>query len=112
MLAKKFIGQLAIPRDSAGFDQSDPFPGFAETGVIVFHAFARTGEGPGPAFGPQSKINAEKSALRVRRGKRFENSFSEAVKPLMIRNARRHLALVAVKKDKIDIGAMVQLAAA
>ena len=107
MLAQKFVSQLAIAGDSPRFDQRDPFPGFAETRVIIFHAFERAGEWTSRTFRAQAKIDPEKRAFRVADGKRFQNFFGQSIEPLMIRESRRELAFFAVEKDKIDIGAVI-----
>src|SRR5262249_23939570 len=112
MWAKKFIGELATASYAARFDQRDPLPGFAKTGVIVLHAFERTREWPCAAFRPQAEIHPEKRALGIRGGKRFQNFFGKPVKPLMIGKSRGKLPLLAVEKDKIDIRAVVELAPA
>src|SRR6266478_6295559 len=65
MLAQKFVSQLAIAGDSLRFDQRDSFPCFAETRVIIFHAFERAGEWTSRAFRAQAKIDPEKRAFRV-----------------------------------------------
>src|SRR6184192_2004777 len=48
----------------------------------------------------------------MRSGKCFEDSFSQAVEELVIRNVWRELAFLAVEKEKINIGAVIQLASA
>ena len=69
MLAEKFVGEFATAANPARFDQREPFPGFAETRVIVFHARERAREGPGGAFGPQAEIDPEKRPRRTREAK-------------------------------------------
>src|SRR6266568_4595145 len=64
MLAQKFVSQLAIAGDSPRFDQGNPFTGFAETGVIIFHAFEGAGEWTSRAFRAQAKVHPEKRAFR------------------------------------------------
>src|ERR1051326_7850738 len=112
MLPKEFVGQFAIPRDAARLDQRHALPGFAKAGIIIFHAFERAREWTGAAFGTQAKIDTEKRAFRIAHGKYFQNLLGQSIKPLVIRNSRRDLAFLAVKKDKIDIGTMIELAAA
>ena len=78
----------------------------------MLHAFERACERTGRAFRPQSEIDPQQRALGIGRGKALQNFFAEAIEELMIRETRRELALVAVNKDKIDIGTVVQLAPA
>src|SRR5205823_11455435 len=38
MLPQEFVRQFAAAGDSARLDQREALPGFAETGIIIFHA--------------------------------------------------------------------------
>src|SRR5438552_18795208 len=82
MLAQKFVSQLAIAGDSPRFDQRNSLPGFAETRVIIFHAFERAGEWTSRAFRAQAKIDPEKRALRVADDRRVQNSFGQSIESL------------------------------
>src|SRR6185312_152112 len=111
MLAEEFVGEFAAPANSASLDQREPFPGLAETGVIVFHAREGAGEGSGGPFGSKAEIDSEKCPGRTRGGKGFHDFGSEQVEPFMVRESRRNLSFLIVNKDDVDVGAMIQLPA-
>src|ERR687888_279729 len=50
MLPQEFVSQLPAAADSARFDQRKTFPGFAEPGIIIFHALERPSQWPCRAF--------------------------------------------------------------
>jgi len=112
MLPQEFVSKLAAAADSAGLDQCQPLPGFAKAAVVMLHTFQRASQRAGRAFGAEAKIDAKKRTFGITHRKRFENFFPKPVKELVIGKARRDLALMTVEKDKIDIGAVIQLAAA
>src|ERR671937_670693 len=60
MLPQEFVSQLPAAADSARFDQRKTFPGFAEPGIIIFHALERPSQWPCRAFRTQTEIDAEK----------------------------------------------------
>src|SRR5439155_26327921 len=80
MLPQKFVSQLAAAADSARLDQRKAFPGFAEPGIIIFHALERAGQWLRRAFGSQTQIDAKERASRMLSLKSFEHSFSQPVK--------------------------------
>ena len=65
MLAEKFVGELAAAANPARFDQREPFPGFAKTGIVIFHALERTRERPGGAFRPEPEIDPKERSRRI-----------------------------------------------
>src|SRR5581483_7428797 len=101
VLTQEFVSQLTATGDSTGLDKGETFPGFTEPGVIIFHAVQRAGQRPCRAFRPQTQIHAEKRAGWMRCRKRFEDFFSQPVKEFVIRNVRRELPFLTVKKKKI-----------
>src|SRR6185312_1478845 len=107
MLPQEFVSQLTAAADSTRLDQRKTFPGFAEPGIIVFHALERAGQWPGRAFGSQTQIDTEKRASRMPGRKRFEDSFSQPVKEFVIGNVRGELAFLTVEKKKINVRAMI-----
>src|SRR4029453_12369413 len=111
MLPQEFISQLATAGDSACFNQSQALPGFAETGIVIFHALERPGEWPGRTFRTKAQINAKEGAFRMTCGKCLKAFFSQPVEELVIGQLRRELAFLAVEKKKVDIGAVIQLGA-
>ena len=112
MLPEKFVDELAAAGDPAGLDQREPFPGLAETGVIIFHALERARERSRLALRPEPQVDAKERAGRIMGGKSLDNFGAELIEPLMIGEVRRDLPFVVVEKDHIDIGAVVQLEAA
>src|SRR5437868_10618263 len=112
MLPEEFVSQLAAARDPARLYQCKPFPGFAESGIIIFHALKRTSQWACRAFRAQAQIDPKKRTGVMRSRKRFENSFSQPVEEFVIGNVRRELAFLAVEKKKVNIRAVIQLAAA
>src|SRR6266536_4464582 len=112
MLPQEFVSQLTAAADSARLDQRKTFPGFAESGIIIFHALERAGQWPCRAFRSQTQIDAEKRASRMPGRKCFEDSFSQPVKEFVIGNVCCELAFFTVEKEKINIRAVVQFAAA
>src|SRR4029077_12726346 len=88
MLPQKFVSQVAAAADSARLDQRKTFPGFAEPGIIIFHALERAGQWPGRAFRSQTQIDAKERASRMLSRKCFEDSFPQPVKEFVIRNVR------------------------
>src|SRR6266480_6194012 len=65
MLPQEFVSQLAAAADSARLDQRKAFPGFAEPGIIIFHALERAGQWPRRAFRSQTQIDAKERASRM-----------------------------------------------
>src|SRR6266511_4015013 len=111
MLPQEFVSQLATAGDSARLNQSQALPGFAETGVIIFHALERPGEWPGRTFRTKAQINAKQGAFWMTCGKCLEDFLSQPVKEFVVGNLWRELAFLAVEKEKIDIGTVIQLGA-
>ena len=103
MLPQEFVSELTAAGDSAYFDQRKPFPSFPKPAVIIFHALERTSQGACRAFRAQAQIDSKQRTGRMRSRKRFENSFSEPVKELVIGNVRRELAFLTIEKKKINI---------
>src|SRR4029453_11805415 len=112
MLPQKFVGQFPAAADSARLDQRKTFPGFAEAGVIIFHALERAGQWSGRAFRSETQIDTKERASRMPGRKCFEDSFSHAVKEFMIGNMSGELAFLTVEKKKINVRAVIQLPAA
>ena len=46
MLPQEFVSQLPAAADSARLNQGEALPGFAEAGIIIFHALERSREWP------------------------------------------------------------------
>src|SRR5436190_13604881 len=111
MLAEKFVGELATAANPSCFDERKPFPGFAETSIVIFHALERAGERSGSPFRPKPEIDPKKCSGRTQSGKRFHDLGSEEVEPFMIAKIRRNLSFFAVKKNEVDVGTMIQLGA-
>src|SRR6267143_428451 len=65
-----------------------------------------------PSLRAGGEDRCEKAGLRDHASKTFREFFPKPVKELVIGKVRRDLALITVKKDKIDIGAVIKLAAA
>src|SRR5256885_11507730 len=105
-LSQKFVGELAAAADSARFDQRETFPGLAETGVIIFHARERTRERPAGTFRTETKIDTKQRTVSVGARKRLNNFLAQTVEPFVIGNAKQ-FPIIAIKKNKIDIGAMI-----
>ena len=112
MLAKKFVSEFAAATNSSRLDEREPFPGFTEAGIIIFHALERAREGASRSFGPKPEIDPKERPGRIRSRKGFSNFGSEQVEPFVVSEARRNLPFVAVKEDDVDIGTMIQFAAA
>ena len=112
MLAQKFVSQLPAAGDAAGFDQREPLPGFAEAGIIVFHALERTSQRSGGAFRSETQIDAKERAGRVGGGEGLDNFRAELIEPLVMSEIGRDLSFLAVEKDDVDIGTVIQLPAA
>src|SRR4029077_14079216 len=100
---------LAAAADSAGLDQCQPLPSFAKAAIVMLHTFKRTSQRAGRAFRAEAKIDAKKRAFGITSRKRFEDFFCKPVKELVIGKTRRDLTLITIKKDKIDIGAVIKL---
>src|SRR5579864_280317 len=84
MLPQEFVSELTTAGDAAGFDQRDSFPGFTESGVVIFHALQRAREWTRRALRAKPKIDAKERAFSVRGRKRLQNFFGEAIEPLMV----------------------------
>ena len=59
VLSQKFVSQLAAAGDFPCLDQREPFPRFAKSAVIIFHAFERTSQRTCRAFRAQAQIDAK-----------------------------------------------------
>src|SRR6266700_2438392 len=59
MLPQEFVSQLPTAADSAGLDQGEALPSFAETGIIIFHALERSREWPDRAFWAKAEIDTK-----------------------------------------------------
>src|SRR5438105_2051227 len=101
MLAKEFVGKLPTATNSSCFDEREPFPGFAKTGIVVFHAFERTCQGAGLPFRPKAEVDPKKRPGRTQSGKGFHDLGSEEVEPFVITEIRRNLSFFTVKKDEV-----------
>src|SRR4030095_14388153 len=111
MLPQEFVSQLAAAADSARLDQRKTFPGFAEPGIVIFHALERAGQWSRRAFRSQTQIDAKERPSRMPGRKCFEDSFSQPVKEFVIGNVCRELAFFTVEKEKINVRAVIELAA-
>src|SRR5207237_1146368 len=107
MLPQEFVGQLFASANVARFDQGEPLPRFAEPGIVIFHAFKRTGEWTGRALRPQSQIDSEQ--IRFAAGERFYNLFRQSVVPFVIRESP--LTFFAIEENEVDVGAVIQFPA-
>ena len=112
MLAEKFVGEFAAAANPSCLDEREPFPGFAETGIVILHALERAGERSGCPFRPEAEIDPKERPGRTQGGKGFYDFGSEQVEPFVITEIRRNLSFLAVKKDDVDVGTMIQFAAA
>src|SRR5262249_52843432 len=106
------VRELAAAGNSAGFNQRNALPRFAEARIIIFHALERPSQRACRAFGAQSKVHSKQRARGIRRRKRGENLVAQPIKKLVIGNLRRNLALLPVDKEKVNVRAMIQFAAA
>ena len=111
-LAQEIVGQFAVAADPPRLDQREPLPHFAKAGVIIFHALERTDERPGAAFRAQTQIDAEERTGRVGGGKSLDDLVPESGEPFVVAKLRGQLSLLAVDKDEIDIGTVIQFSAA
>ena len=107
MLPQEFVSQLATAADSPRLNQSQALPGFAEAGVVIFHALERPGEWPGRTFRTKAQINAKQGALWMTCGKCLKDFVPQPVEELVIGKLWCELAFLAVEKKKIDIGAVI-----
>ena len=65
MLAEKFVGELATAANPSCFYERKPFPGFAETSIVIFHALERAGEWSSSPFRPKAEVDPEKCPGRT-----------------------------------------------
>src|SRR5205823_4421640 len=86
MLPREFVGQLFTSANVAGFDQRQPLPGLAEPGIVIFHAFERTGERAGRTLGSQPQVGSEQGRLPL--NTIFRPSCPRAMTPLPARAKR------------------------
>ena len=112
MLPEKFVGQLAAAGDAARLGQRQPLPCLAKAGIIIFHAVDRAAEPSRRSLRAQPQIDPNKRARRIVGGERLDYFRAELIEPFVISQVRRHLSFLAIDEDHVDIGTMVQLAAA
>ena len=68
--------------------------------------------GPGAAFRAQPQIDAEERTGRVGGGESLHDLVPESGEPFVVAEVRGQLSLIAVDKDEIDIGTVIQFSAA
>src|SRR5690349_20982437 len=112
VLPQTCICELAATGDAARLYQRHPLPGFAGICLIILHALERARERARRTSGTKTKVDSEKSAFRIRCGKRFDNCFRKTIEPFVVRESGRYFALFGIEKDKIDISTVIELTAA
>src|ERR1051326_9068795 len=112
MLSQEFVRQFTAASDAPRLDECEALPGLAEAGIIIFHALKRSRQRSGRAFRAQPEIDSKNWSRRMRSRKGLQDLISQPVEELVIRNVRRELAFLGVHKEKINVEAVIELAAA
>ena len=106
------LAQRPVAGDGARLQPHRPLPRLAERLVVGEQRGQRQRERTLPAARPQAQVDAEAEAVRRHLGERARHLLGHADEELAHGASVGQLAVALVDVDQIDVGAVVELAAA